>query len=277
MPRDLATAAHWYRLAVDKGVPFAFGPLGRLYLLGAGVEGNLEEAASLFRKAAEWEARSQYMLAMMVLYKLVDGDAGESWELLKKSAARGYPPAQYQLAATLTSLGRHAEALPLYEAAVARNYPPAQNNLGAVYARGLGVAQDFGRSMELYKKAADKGHPRAMSSIGAHYAKGEGVKVDWAEALKWFTRAAEAGFPEGYLSLGVMYSQGKGVARDDARGYFWFRLAADAGYPLQAILSDLEKKISPEKLAETKGKIKGWQAKHRPWSDVAEFIRYGWY
>ena len=54
----------------------------------------------------------------------------------------------------------------------------AQYNLGFVYARGLGVPQDFVEAVKWARLAADQGIADAQYALGVSYVAGEGVPAD---------------------------------------------------------------------------------------------------
>jgi TPR repeat protein len=65
---DAVQAAYWYRKAVDQGFPKASANLATLFLQGAGVEKNLDQAFALMRQAAEaGESAAQANLGMLYL------------------------------------------------------------------------------------------------------------------------------------------------------------------------------------------------------------------
>jgi uncharacterized protein len=68
----------------------------------------------------------------------------------------------------------------------------SQYNLGMLYARGLGLPQDYRKAVEWYEKAAAQGVAAAQYNLGVIYANGQGgVPQNVAEARKWFQKAAE--------------------------------------------------------------------------------------
>jgi hypothetical protein len=105
----------------------------------------------------------------------------------------------------------------------------AQMKLGVVYAKGLGVAQDYKQAAQWYRKAAEQGHPAAQTALGELYEAGQGVARDAAEAANWYRRAAEQGDAGGQYNLAVLYVVGRGVAVDDAEAIKWYRKAAEQG------------------------------------------------
>jgi TPR repeat protein len=107
--------------------------------------------------------------------------------------------------------------------------PHAQYNLGLLYARGLGVAQDYDRAIAYYRLAATQGVAAAQYNLGVIYANGQGVPVNRQEAAKWFLEAAQQGIVMAASGLGRMYDEGEGAFKNPAEAVKWYRQAADQG------------------------------------------------
>ena len=59
-----------------------------------------------------------------------------------------------------------------------------------MYARGLGVPQDYAEAVRWYRLAADQGHASAQNNLGVMYGTGAGVPQDYVQAHMWFNLAA---------------------------------------------------------------------------------------
>ena len=152
------------------------------------------------------------------------------WEPL---AAQGDASAQNNLGAMYANgLGvaqDYKEAVKWYRLAADQGYYGAQNNLGLSYDNGLGVAQDYKEAVKWYRLAADQGHVGAQFNLGLSYDNGLGVAQDYKEAVKWYRLAADQGYYGAQFNLGVSYANGQGVAQDYKEAVKWYRLAADQG------------------------------------------------
>ena len=74
VPKDLAEAAKWYRLAAEQGLAQAQYTLGWMYDEGVGVLENYQEAAKWYRLAAEQgNAEAQNNLANLCLQSHLEG------------------------------------------------------------------------------------------------------------------------------------------------------------------------------------------------------------
>lgn len=105
----------------------------------------------------------------------------------------------------------------------------AQYQLGKLYAKGLGVKEDYKQAAKWYRAAADQGHAGAQVAMGELYEAGQGVPQDDAEAAKSYRRAADQGDAGGQYCLAVLYVMGRGVPQNNTEALKWYRLAADQG------------------------------------------------
>ena len=101
LPRDVISAAHWYRKAAQGGAPKAQTVLGIMYESGEGVPRDAREAARWFLKAAEQgDADAQGYLGLM--YAVGDGVAEDTvqayaWLLQARAGGNEQDSAPFQL------------------------------------------------------------------------------------------------------------------------------------------------------------------------------------
>jgi hypothetical protein len=98
--------------------------------------------------------------------------------------------------------------------------------------------------------AAEQGDLVAQCRLGYIYLYGNGVDQDYHESLIWFQRAADHGLSEAQLKLGALHAIGKGVYEDSVEAYKWFQLAGMSGEDVTESKTVLEKKMSPDQIAE---------------------------
>lgn len=156
-------------------------------------------------------------------------------------------------------------ALKLAKQAAAKGSREAYTLIGEIYARGLGVPQDFTKAVDAYAKASDlgdpnaefalanlvaagkgakqnmqlaadlfekaakTGHPGAEYNLALIYLSGDGRKVDWGKAASWMRKAAEQGNMMAEYGLGAFYKYGRGLPKDKAKAAEWIGKAAEAG------------------------------------------------
>lgn len=105
----------------------------------------------------------------------------------------------------------------------------AQKTLGAIYAKGMGVKEDYTEAAKWYRLAAEQGNAAAQNAMGELCEAGRGCPQSDAEAARWFRLAAEQGHTSAQYSLAVLFAVGKGVAQDDAEAVKWYFRAAERG------------------------------------------------
>ena len=136
----------------------------------------------------------------------------------------------------------------------------AQVRLGVCYNKGEGVAKDFVEAVKWFRKAAEQGHAGAQLMLGVCYAGGFGVAKDFVEAVKWYRKAAAQGDAIAQYSLGACYYAGIGVEKDSVEAYAWWNLASATDKDAAEKRDDLEKKMSPQQVADAQKRTKELRA-----------------
>ncbi|HEY2913569.1 MAG TPA: tetratricopeptide repeat protein [Candidatus Angelobacter sp.] len=75
------------------------------------------------------------------------------------------------------------------------------NNLGVIYAKGLGVKQDYKHAFQLFQKSAARDEPWGMYNLGSSYELGLGVAQDYKQARQWYEKAAAKGIDNAKIQL----------------------------------------------------------------------------
>ena len=124
---------------------------------------------------------------------------------------------------------------------------------------------NYDSALVQFRTLAKEGDTRAMYYLGYSYRSGYGVKVDHAEAGKWFRMASLRGDSRSQYYLGKMLEAGQGVNKDLVAAHMWLSLSArfapderDAAYT-QREIRKLERRMTPEQIAEAKQKAADWQ------------------
>lgn len=173
--------------------------LGKLYFYGRGMpHPNLIEAKTFFETAGERGSRDGWI---MYAYATLTGDPNligegpEALEMLTKTAAAGYPLAQYMLAMYLDGKEKHAEAAEWMTKAAEKGEVDAMHYLGGImYARGQGVEKDARKAVYWLRKAAEKGKMSSQVLLAGYLLTGkDGVEVNREEGLKWAREGAGQG------------------------------------------------------------------------------------
>jgi len=180
LPQDDRQAAHFYKLAADRGLKDAQFILGTFYESGrAGLPQDEREAARLYKLAADQGfGAAQHCVGYFYLQGRggLPQDDRQATHFFKLAADQGVAMAQ---------IGH------------GRFYAAAQFGLGRFYMEGRGgLPQDDRQAVHFYKLAADQGHFMAQFILGIFYESGRGgLPRDDHEAARLFKLAADQGFP----------------------------------------------------------------------------------
>ena len=112
-----------------------------------------------------------------------------------------------------------------------KGQPQAQTDLGLLYARGMGVAEDYAAALQWLQRAAAQNSPRAQDNLGLMYERGYGVPRSYDTALEWYRRAAAKNYAPAEIAVARCYGKGLGVERDLAQRSSWLLRAATHGSP----------------------------------------------
>lgn len=178
-------------------------------------EGNYEEAANCYRKAAG----------------LGHGDALAG---LARCYYNGNGVAQDP-----------DEAFDLYAEAAEKGSARGMCGLGNCYYDGKGAKKDFSRAFNYYRVAAERGDPMAMNNLAICFATGNGVKESLEEAIRYFRMAAEHGDLSGQYNYGIRLLEGRGVPQNREEGMKWLTMAAERGHEkAKAALENLDQEAA---------------------------------
>ncbi len=215
VPRNLAEAAGWYRIASGLGDREAAFALGMLLLNGAdGIPADRAGAKAQFEiAAAKNQAGAYYNLGVMAL-----DDKG----------ADGFPDFK-TAAADFRSAAEAGDGDGAY-------------SYGVLLREGKGAPLDIGESARWLKRAADAGVVAGQVEYAIMLFNGVGVAKDETAAAKLLLRAAARNNPIAENRLAHLYASGRGVAKDVVEAATWNRFAKAAGIDdpeLDAIASSL--------------------------------------
>ena len=151
-------------------------------------------------------------------------------DTLDAAVAAGNPIAQFQKGLAQLQAGQMKEGARLIRLSANRNQPAAQYRLAKLYETGTGVAEDPITARELIERAARGGNRIAMHDLGNYHAYGQGgLTSDISEALVWFTKAAERGVVDSQFNVAFLSEGNEGVPADVDTALFWYHVAARQG------------------------------------------------
>ncbi len=240
-------ALEMYYESAEKGHAFSQLQLGRMFLLGEGVEQDYQAALEWLQKSAVQDnGEAQAYLGEMYEKGLgVDGDIQKALELYKKAAGQSNALGQARLAGLyLAGVGVEQNlrvALVWYEKSAQQGNGEAQANLGHMYEKALGVNRNIRRAAELYKRSAEQDNAFGQLRLGDFYLNGLAVEKNPRKAFSWYSKAAAQdkdpqSAAQAQLRLGAMYCQGNGVEKDLKKGFGFYESSAQLGNE-EALLS----------------------------------------
>ena len=146
---------------------------------------------------------------------------------VRTRAEAGDVAAQFSLGEMLYSGSTDtAQAVEWLRKAAAQGYAPAEFQVGQLYDFGFVVSQSDDEALAWYRRAADHGSAAGARQVGEFYRRGRGVAANPTEAVRWYRRAAERDDLRAQFQLGQMFLDGSGVPRDNRQAFLWFSVAA---------------------------------------------------
>ena len=156
-------------------------------------------------------------------------------------------------------------AVKLYEEASAKGYAPAQNQLAKLYLEIQDIPKDADKAVELFRESAEQEFAPAQFELGRLFLEGQGVSKDVQQAVALFRQAAEKGLAPAQDALGTAYLQGDGIERDLEKAYQWLYLASKQKHSAaQQSLKNLKKQLLPEQLAKSQQKAQNFKPQKTP-------------
>lgn len=175
-------------------------------------------------------------------------------DTLDAAVRAGNPIAQFQKGLVQLQAGQMEEGARLIRLSANRNQPAAQYRLAKLYESGTGIGKDTVTARGLIERAAAGGNRIAMHDLGNYHAYGQGgLDRDMSAALEWFTKAAERGVVDSQFNVAFLREGNEGVPADLETALFWYQVAArqgDQGAPDR--IEVLSAQMEPKALADIK-------------------------
>ncbi len=228
-PSDDAQAVGILHQVQGDLVPLAAYPLGRAYLLGSGVEQDLERGSRLMETAVE--ATPTNIDARFLLGRAYQN----GWGIPVNNAA-AY---------------RHMKV------AADGDDARAQWHVGMMLLEGRGVTANPVLAHAYVRASAEGGYVSGMISMAVMLAVGQGVEPDPVQARQWYRRAAENGSAHALRGLAGMLLSGEGGRVDTVTGAAYLDLAVKAG---DTIAPRLQQAFAREIAAADRGAVEAAKA-----------------
>ena len=224
------------------------------------------EAAAVETKAAQTPAPAaapapEPKPAAKVIAATASFPAISPFVSVESAAASGNHIAQYQLAQDRIAAGDYAAGASMMRKSATKGLPIAQYGLAKLHEKGMGVPKDLFLARDWTQKAAEGGNVKAMHDLAVYFAEGEGGTQSYAGAVEWFRKAAEFGIVDSQYNLGILYEQGLGISPNLTEALFWFEVAAKSGDPgAPAKVKELKARVSPEAAEQAHNRAVAWEA-----------------
>lgn len=224
-------AENWLRKAASKGHPPSLHALGRMYLLGIGVDKNMEEAKAYFHlSAGAGYAPSENALGAILLENSEGNLDMEKRAVtyLSRAADKGEANAAILLATKAMQEEDYDIACSWYEKGSSANHPVGHLGMGLCHGERLFSGSSDAKAEFYYKQAASSGVVEAQLNLGQLYEKGwSGNNPDPDEALKWYVLASKAGNKLASFNAGRVYAR---VKEDYVSARRFLERSSDLGY-----------------------------------------------
>lgn len=154
------------------------------------------------------------LMGLYVTYKIAKPILGALWDNSNNQKTNTHPQARTVTPKAASSqVARRAES------------PKQLTDRGYGYEK----EKNYSAAFNCYQKAASQGYARAQGSLGYLYSGGLGVRQDYKKTVYWYRKAAEQGDARAQCNLGYLYYQGYGVPKSEDKAIYWYRQAISRG------------------------------------------------
>lgn len=230
-------AAKWFSKAAELGHLGAMDELAKMYLVGEGVEKDVDKALELFTEAANLgDTNAMHNLGRLYHFGVeLPREEQKALEWYSCAADNGYLPARKNLLRLKNFMVR-IEKLGDDTDAIAKEHEAETLFLfGELlfdgFVIGKDIKQNFQNALSYFKRSAALGNANALALIGMMYNHGIVVKENLRKACKLFIQAAEAGSDIAFCCLGSIYMNALkwNLADDKEKVLKYLHRAVDAG------------------------------------------------
>ena len=131
------------------------------------------------------------------------------------------------------------DAFYLFQSEAEKGNALAMFNMGRIFADGLGVEIDMGKSYAWYEKALNAFHKVENKKswkyteyrMGKMYSQGLGTEIDYERAAYWLSLSEAEGYKFAEYSLAGLYYRGQGVEQSYERAFDLYLKSAKQGFP----------------------------------------------
>lgn len=166
------------------------------------------------------------------------GNTQKAIKFFEQSCKRDNPLGCYDAGIALLDIHKKNEAQTFFlkakklsEKRCAMGAFDACNLLGLMYGRGVGVKQDYQKSIKYLKKSCDKGNIDGCTILGMFYVEaGDYSDQAYTHANIYLKKACDLGSDRGCYELGWSYYKGEGVDKNKDKAKELFKRSCKLGY-----------------------------------------------
>lgn len=218
----------FYKEAAQQGFAPAIRSLGQCYLIGLGVNRNVQIGLKYCEQAATL-GNNMALFDLGAIYYLGDGvkkDIKKAFTYFDEIIENGDDETVSLVCAFFMSIREKQIAFDSMLKSAERGSTQAIYELAQMYNYGVGAKKNKKKAWALYLEAAQKDNAQAQMEVAWRYLYGEYVKKDISAGLKWLKISAENGNSDAECLYGGFLLDGEEVDRDIDKGFQYITNAA---------------------------------------------------
>lgn len=231
-PKDEEMAVVWFQRSANQKNPNGMRELGNCYLLGKGVQIDVQKGLQLLEEAANLkDGEAAYLLGEYYINR----NDQEAINWLSFAANLDHSLSQFTLAEFYEigdAVSQNIEhAIHLYMKASDNGNAEASYRLGTRFFNEDGVEKNLETAFNFFYKAAIKGHIQAQYMVAYCLEMGSGCQKNISDSAHFYLDAAKGNNVEAQCCIARYYELGLGgLVVDHRESFFWYLTAAEQGH-----------------------------------------------
>lgn len=221
-----------YTRAANEDDSYGKYKLALCYYYGLGTGINYEQAFKILNTVGPFASSDDVNTKIGICYLLgrgVEEDLQKAYEYLSKSAERKVPEALYYLGVYYSKLGKNKTALKKYILAAEASFTESKHICGMCYLNGIGTRKNYVLACNYFKSAdSDNYAPSTIKYAECNYF-GIGTEKNYVKAAKLFLKATKFNDSDAQNYLGICHFYGNGVIKNYSKACEYFAFAKNKG------------------------------------------------
>lgn len=176
-----------------------------------------EKGAELEDTCCDSEIGRMYLLGLGV-----ELDEDKALHYLYKAFNKGNNSAKIMLGIHFFDKKLYKEAIPYFECSDYNDFPQAAFYLSKIYFNGLGLEKDSSLGVYYLEIAAIFDDINAYGELGHRFLHGDGVEIDEQKALQYFLKVSDTDHPTANIEIADIYKFGLGVEVDEEKAFMYY-------------------------------------------------------